>query len=125
VRAWWSAMVQSVSATNMRWPDSNLLQQEEEESGRYLRRQAAVPERAKEKGVPTGRRKHAKSSSQTKSGPPLTMEVMLAWCRRERAIGRFVNNVVKGKERYVDTEASQPHSLQTWELGPEPAVPAS
>jgi hypothetical protein len=50
---------------------------------------------------------------------------MLAWCRRERAIGRFVNNVVKGKERYVDTEASQPHSLQTWELGPEPAVPAS
>jgi hypothetical protein len=43
-------------------------------------------------------------------------------CRRVRAIGRFVNSVVKGKERYVDTEASQPANLG---LGPEPAVPAS
>jgi hypothetical protein len=68
--------VQSVLATDMRRPDGHLLLQEE--SGRYLRRQAAVPERAEEKGVPTGRRKHAKSSSQTKSGPPLTMEVILA-----------------------------------------------
>jgi hypothetical protein len=81
-----------------------------------------VPERAEENGVPTGRRKQAKSSSQTKSGPPLTMEVILAWVPACESNWAFREQRCQGKERYVDTEASQPANLG---LGPEPAVPAS
>ena len=69
----------------------------QEESGRYLPGQSAVPERAEENGVPTGRRKHAKSSSQTKSGPPLTMEMILAWMPARESSWAFREQRCQGK----------------------------
>jgi len=52
---------------------------------------------AKEDEIPTGRWKQTKVSSQTKSGPPLTMKVILACLPAGESTCLVCDDVVKGK----------------------------